>query len=79
MTYAERYELRVWMVGGVWVRKWRYGGRDHFWLFYVSLLSFSSLDLGPVQMASARVFTTFGVNQVEVDFPRAPDPPKGRH
>jgi hypothetical protein len=44
-----------------------------------SLLSFSSLDLGPVQMASARVFTTFGVNQVEVDFPRVPDPPKGRH
>ena len=28
-------------------------------------------------MASARVFTTFGVSQVEVDFPRAPDPPKG--
>jgi hypothetical protein len=44
-----------------------------------SLLFFSSLDLGPVQMASARVFTTFGVNQVEVDFPHAPDPPKGRH
>jgi hypothetical protein len=42
-----------------------------------SLLFFSSLDLGPVQMASARVFTTFGVSQVEVDFPRAPDPPKG--
>jgi hypothetical protein len=29
-------------------------------------------------MASARVFTNFGVSQVEVDFPRAPDPPKGR-
>ena len=28
-------------------------------------------------MASARVFTTFGVSQVKVDFPRAPDPPKG--
>jgi hypothetical protein len=50
-----------------------------FGCFLFSLLSFSSLDLGPVQMASARVFTTFGVNQVEVDFPRAPDPPKGRH
>jgi hypothetical protein len=43
-----------------------------------SLLFFSSLDLGPVQMASARVFTTFGVSQVEVEFPRAPDLPKGR-
>jgi len=53
------------------VRKWRVGGRDHFWMFVVSLLSFSSLDLAPVQMASAGVFTTFGVNEVEVDFPRA--------
>jgi hypothetical protein len=48
-----------------------------FGWFRVSL--FSSLDLGPVQMTSAWVFTTFGVSQVEVDFPRAPDPPKGRH
>jgi hypothetical protein len=29
-------------------------------------------------MASAWVFTTFGVSQVEVDFPRAPDQLKGR-
>ena len=41
-----------------------------------SLLFLSSLDLGPVQMASAWVFTMFGVSQVEVDFPRALDPPK---
>jgi hypothetical protein len=34
-------------------------------------------DFGPVQMASVRVFTTFGVIPVEVEFPRAPDPPKG--
>jgi len=90
MTYAEIYELREWMVAGVrvwkWmvagvrVWKWRCGGRDHFWMLsWYSLLFFSSLDLGSVQMASAWVFTTFGVNQVEVDFPRAPDPPKGRH
>jgi len=80
MTYAEIYGLRVWVVGGVWVWKWRYGGRDDFWMVSCfSLLFFSSLDLGPVQMASAWVFTTFGVSQVEVDFPRAPDPPKGRH
>jgi hypothetical protein len=44
-------------IGSVW--KWRYGGWDHFWMFSsFSLLFFSSLDLGPVQMASARVFTT---------------------
>jgi len=42
-----------------------------------SLLLFSSLDLGPVQIALAWVFTTFGVSQVEVDFPCGPDPPKG--
>jgi len=46
-------------------------------VYYFSLLFFSSLDLGPVQMASAWVFTTFTVSQVEVDFPHAPDPPKG--
>ena len=80
MTYAEISELWVWMVGAVWVWKWRYGGRDHFWMLSCfSLLSFSSLDLGPLQMASERVFTTFGVNQVEVDCPRAPDPLKGCH
>jgi len=38
------------------VRKWRYGWRDHFWMFSCwSLVFFSSLDLGLVQMASARV------------------------
>jgi hypothetical protein len=60
---------------GLEVEIWR---RDHFWMFSCFSLLFSSLDLGPVQMASAWVFTTFGVSQVEVDFPRAPDPPKGR-
>jgi hypothetical protein len=46
-------------------------------LFLFSLLFFSSLDLGPVQMASAWVFATSGVSQVEVDYPRALDLPKG--
>jgi len=46
-----------WSMGSV--LKWRYGGRDHFWMFSCySLLFFSSLDLGPVQMASGRVFST---------------------
>jgi len=47
-TYTEIYDLRVWMVGGVWVRKWRYGGRDHLWmfLFLSSLLFPSSLHIG---------------------------------
>jgi hypothetical protein len=47
-------------------------------MFSSFCLLFSSLDLGPVQMALARVFTT---SQwiMDVEFPRAPDPPKGRH
>jgi len=41
---------------GLEVEIWR---RDHFWMFSCfSLLFFSSLDHGPVQMALARVFTT---------------------
>jgi len=80
LTYAEIYELREWMVGGLWVWKWRFGGQGNFWKFSCfSLLVFSSLELGPVQMASAWVFTTFGVSQVEMDFPRAPDLTNGRH
>jgi len=38
------------------VQKWRYGWRDHFWMFSCwSRVFFSSLDLGPVQMAFAQV------------------------
>ena len=51
------------MVGCRTFRKWRYGGRCHFGcsLFLFSSLYFiTSLDLGPVKMASARVFTTSG-------------------
>jgi len=61
MTYAKIYELWEWMVGGVWVQL---GGGDMedgstFGGFLVSsLLLFFSLDLGPVQMASAWVFTS---------------------
>ena len=51
------------MVGCWTFRKWRYGGWCYigcsFFLFS-SLYFFTSLDLGPVQMASARVFTTSG-------------------
>jgi len=62
-----------------WVRKWRYRGQDHFWMFSCLSLLFSSVVLGPAQMASAWVFTTFWVSQVEVEFPHAPDVLKGRH
>jgi len=67
MTYAKTYGLQEWMVGGVWVWKWRYGGRDRFWMrSCFSLLFFSSLDLGPAQMASARVLPPPDLSQWEV-------------
>jgi len=67
------------MVNGAYFRMLRYRDWITFgcFLFLSSLFFFSSLDISPVQMASAWVLTTFGVNQVEVDFPREPDPPKG--
>jgi hypothetical protein len=46
---------------------------------FSSLYFFTSLDLGPVQMASARVLPPPETSQVEVEFPRAPDPPNGYH
>ena len=49
-----------------------------FSLLFSSPYFITSLDLGPVQMTSARGFPTFRVSQVEVDFPRAPDPRRGR-
>jgi hypothetical protein len=61
------------------VRKWRYRGRDHFWMFSCLSLLFSSVDLGLAQMASAWDFSTFWVSQVEVEFPHAPDVLKGHH
>jgi hypothetical protein len=53
-----------------------------FLLFFSSLLFSSpyfitSLDLGPVQMTSARVLPPLDLSQWEVEFPRAPEPPKG--
>jgi hypothetical protein len=60
-------------------QKWRCGGRDHFWMFLVSL---SSLVLFFESRRSTNGvsigFTTFGVSQVEVEFPHAPDLAKGR-
>jgi len=64
-----------------WSAEYGFGSRDmgtgSLWMGFVSSLPFfSSLDLGPVQMALARVFTTFRGCQVELDFPRDPDQPK---
>jgi len=59
------YKLRVrdWMVGCRTFRKRRYGGWCHFgcsFFLFSSLYLVTSLDLSPVQMASAWVFTTSG-------------------
>jgi len=37
---------------------------------------FYILDTGPVKMALARVLLPPEISQAEVEFPRAPDPPK---
>jgi len=60
---------------GLEVEIWRH---DYFSMFSCfSLLFFSYLDLGPVQMVLAWVFTTFRGSHVEVDFSYVPDLPKG--
>ena len=47
-------------------------------LLYLSLSYFiTTLGFGPVQMASARVLPPPDLSQWELEFPRAPDPPKG--
>jgi hypothetical protein len=70
--------LRYWSCGYGWLEEYGFGSGDmEDWItsmFLDSLFFCASLDLGTVQMASARVFTTFGVSQVEVEFPRASDP-----
>jgi len=69
-------------------RKWvhrvselRTGGKLSIGRSFLLLLLFSILyyflDPGPVQMASAQVLPPPDRSQVEVEFPRAPDPPKG--
>jgi len=64
------------MVVGAWVRKLRYGGLDHFWMFLVSLFSSSLLRISARYKWRRHGFYHL---QMEVEFPRAPDPPKGRH
>jgi hypothetical protein len=41
MTNAEIYELQLWMVGGVWVWKWRCGGLFLCLLLFASVLFIS--------------------------------------
>jgi hypothetical protein len=48
-----------------------------FSLLFSSPYFVTSLDLGPVQMASARVLPPPDLSEWEVEFPHAPDAPKG--
>ena len=63
------------MVVGEWVRKSRYGDGITFGCFLVSslLLFFGS------RPGTNGVGMGFYHQPMEVEFPRAPDPPKGRH
>jgi hypothetical protein len=82
MTYT-LYELRVrdWMVRCRTFQKWRYGGRCHIGCSFSSRL-FTSLLLW---ISAHYKWRRHGflpppeMNQVEVEFPHAPDPPNGYH
>jgi len=90
ITYAEIYKLQGQMVGGVWVRKWRCGGygssSDVSFCSFCSFCSFvssssllfSSLLIG-FRPSTNCVSMGFYHLPMEVEFPRALDPPKGRH
>jgi len=83
-TYTEIYKLRVWMVGGVWVRKWRSGGYGSSYdVSFCSFVSFSSLLFSSSLLwISARYKCRrhgFLPSANGDAFPRAPDPRKGCH
>jgi hypothetical protein len=85
-TYAEIYELWVWMVGEY---EFGSGGAEDMEavqmfpfvplfpsLLFSSLLSSLLIGFRP---GTNGVGTGFYHLPMEVEFPRAPDPPKGRH
>jgi len=61
------------------VRKWSYGGRDHFWMFLVPLCSSSLLWISARYKWRRHGFLPPSESQVKVDLPRVPHPPKGHH
>ena len=62
-------------MGSAW--RWRYGGREHFWRF--SCFFSSSLLFFGSRPGTNGVGMGFYLLPLEVEFPRAPDPLKGRH
>jgi len=83
MTYSEINELWVWMVSGVWVWMWWCGGYGSssdvsfcFFVFFSFLLIYFFSGSLP---GTNSVSTGFYHLQMEVEFPRAPDPLKGQH
>jgi len=72
------------MVGCRTFRKWRYGGRCYFGCFFFlfSSLLFTSLLLSISAQYKWRqhgFLPPLERSQVEVEFPRVPDPPNGYH
>ena len=74
-----RREIRAtgMLVVGAWVRKSRYGDGITFGCFLLSLLFSSSLLIG-FRPSTNGVGMGFYHLPLEVEFPRAPNPPKGR-
>ena len=82
MTHAEMYEPRVYMVGGVSVRKWLCGGQGcSLDISFGCFVSFSSLLLY-LFFGSRPGINGVGTGcyhfPMEVEFPHPPHLPKGR-
>ena len=76
MTYTEIHWLRRWIVGGVWVQL---GSRDKRTGSIFDVFSFLSsvLFFFRSRPSTNDVCTGYYHLLMEVEFPRAPDPPKG--
>jgi len=86
MTYTW-YKLRVRgrMVGCRTFRKWRYGGRYHFGFSFFLFSSVYFFTFLLLWISAQYKWRRHGflpppeTSQVEVEFPRSPDPPNGYH
>ena len=81
MIYAEIYGIWEWMVKGVWVQFGSGDMEDRITLgcFLVHLFSSTLRWISARYKWRRHGFLPPSESQVEVDFPHALDPPKGRH
>jgi len=68
---ADLPEVEIWRTVSLWMSLLSF--------YFSSVYFFTPLDLGQLQMASARVLPSPETSQVAVEFPRAPDQPNDYH